>query len=183
MIHKPRRLHKLFGIYFLEEAVIHARLDPRYLMGDDFWSNYWGWEIWFLSFDGCRIDLDIEGGSQTGYTAFVSTLRGLMAGGSKQWVSLRNRWEVFSIWRSLPGIISQQVNDNKFSRPNRKAWPTRIAPQCPFPDSYFGPTLNQVQFDAVYVQFCRYFFSSFLLADSCAMLQTITGVASITIIT
>lgn len=62
------------------------------------------------------IDLDIEGGSQTGYTAFVSTLRGLMAGGSKQYY-------------------------------------ITAAPQCPFPDSYLGPTLNQVQFDAVYVQF------------------------------
>ncbi|KAL4063885.1 carbohydrate-binding module family 5 protein [Scleroderma yunnanense] len=31
------------------------------------------------------IDLDIEGGSQTGYTAFVTTLRGLMANGNKQY--------------------------------------------------------------------------------------------------
>lgn len=62
------------------------------------------------------IDLDVEGGSETGYTAFISALRGLMASGSKQYY-------------------------------------ITAAPQCPFPDSYLGQTLNQVGFDAVYVQF------------------------------
>jgi chitinase len=28
------------------------------------------------------------------------------------------------------------------------------APQCPFPDYYLGQVLNEVAFDAVYVQFC-----------------------------
>ncbi|KAI5987850.1 glycoside hydrolase family 18 protein [Pisolithus albus] len=32
------------------------------------------------------VDLDIEGGSQTGYAAFVTALRTLMASGRKQWV-------------------------------------------------------------------------------------------------
>jgi chitinase len=33
-----------------------------------------------------RIDMDIEGGSQTGYTAFLTALRTLMNGGNKKYV-------------------------------------------------------------------------------------------------
>lgn len=30
------------------------------------------------------------------------------------------------------------------------------APQCPFPDAYTGPAINQSRFDAIYVQFCAF---------------------------
>ncbi|KAG2034673.1 glycoside hydrolase superfamily [Suillus americanus] len=62
------------------------------------------------------IDMDIEGGTQTGFVSFLSALRALMDGGSK------------------PYYIT-------------------AAPQCPYPDSYIGTTLNEFGFDAVYVQF------------------------------
>ncbi|KIJ60823.1 carbohydrate-binding module family 5 protein, partial [Hydnomerulius pinastri MD-312] len=62
------------------------------------------------------IDMDIEGGSQTGYASFLTALRALMDGGSKQYY-------------------------------------ITAAPQCPFPDAYIGTTLDEVGFDAVYVQF------------------------------
>lgn len=62
------------------------------------------------------IDMDIEGGSQTGFAAFLNALRTLMNGGSKKYY-------------------------------------ITAAPQCPFPDAYIGTTLNEVGFDAVYVQF------------------------------
>ncbi|KAG0701832.1 glycoside hydrolase family 18 protein [Suillus ampliporus] len=54
------------------------------------------------------IDMDIEGGSQTGFASFLTALRNLMNGGT---------------------------------------------PQCPYPDAYIGTTLDEVGFDAVYVQF------------------------------
>ncbi|KIJ08759.1 chitinase [Paxillus involutus ATCC 200175] len=60
--------------------------------------------------------MDIEGGSQTGYSAFLTALRTLMNGGDKQYY-------------------------------------ITAAPQCPYPDAYIGTTLNEVEFDAVYVQF------------------------------
>ena len=44
------------------------------------------WKNWLPFSDVCSVDLDIEGGSQTGYTAFVTALRGFMGKGSKQWV-------------------------------------------------------------------------------------------------
>ncbi|KAH7929211.1 glycoside hydrolase, partial [Leucogyrophana mollusca] len=62
------------------------------------------------------IDMDIEGGSQTGFVSFLNELRTLMNGGNKNLFHL-------------------------------------TAPQCPYPDAYIGATLNQVKFDAVYVQF------------------------------
>ncbi|EIW80350.1 glycoside hydrolase family 18 protein [Coniophora puteana RWD-64-598 SS2] len=62
------------------------------------------------------VDLDIEGGSTTGYSAFVTALRTLMDGGDKSYY-------------------------------------ITAAPQCPFPDAYLGTTLDEVGFDAVYVQF------------------------------
>ncbi|KAJ2887111.1 Chitinase 2 [Coemansia aciculifera] len=63
------------------------------------------------------IDLDIEGGSASGYTAFISQLRSHYA-----------------------------------SDPSRQYY-IAAAPQCPFPDSYLGSTLNSAWFDMVYVQF------------------------------
>ncbi|PFH47073.1 carbohydrate-binding module family 5 protein [Amanita thiersii Skay4041] len=62
------------------------------------------------------VDLDIEGGSSTGYPAFVKRLRSHANGSGKRYY-------------------------------------ITAAPQCPFPDAFFGPVLNAVGFDAVYVQF------------------------------
>ncbi|KAF9233637.1 glycoside hydrolase family 18 protein [Melanogaster broomeanus] len=77
------------------------------------------------------IDMDIEGGSQTGYPAFITALRALMNGGSKK--SFRFH----------------------FGRRETINWKLceHLAPQCPYPDAYIGTTLNAVGFDAVYVQF------------------------------
>ncbi|EGN94616.1 glycoside hydrolase family 18 protein [Serpula lacrymans var. lacrymans S7.3] len=62
------------------------------------------------------VDLDIEGGSQTGYAAFVTAIRTLAESASKEYY-------------------------------------VTAAPQCPYPDAYIGTTLDEVGFDAVYVQF------------------------------
>ncbi|KAH7923986.1 glycoside hydrolase family 18 protein [Leucogyrophana mollusca] len=62
------------------------------------------------------VDLDIEGGSSTGYAAFVTEIRTLSAGASKEYY--------------VTG-----------------------APQCPFPDAYLGSVIDEVGFDAIYVQF------------------------------
>ncbi|KIJ68668.1 carbohydrate-binding module family 5 protein [Hydnomerulius pinastri MD-312] len=62
------------------------------------------------------VDLDIEGGASTGYAAFVTEIRSLASGASKEYY--------------VTG-----------------------APQCPFPDAYLGSVIDQVGFDAIYVQF------------------------------
>jgi chitinase len=36
-----------------------------------------------------------------------------------------------------------------------KKYYVSAAPQCPYPDSYIGTSLNGAQFDMVYIQFCK----------------------------
>ncbi|KAF9243871.1 glycoside hydrolase family 18 protein [Melanogaster broomeanus] len=74
------------------------------------------------------VDLDIEGGASTGYAAFVTEIRSLASGASKQY--------------SIPytGTLNAQAY-------------FQGAPQCPFPDAYLGSVIDQVGFDAIYVQF------------------------------
>ncbi|EIW75611.1 glycoside hydrolase family 18 protein [Coniophora puteana RWD-64-598 SS2] len=67
------------------------------------------------------VDIDIEGGSSTGYSAFVTAIRKLMDADTS------------------------------------KTYYITAAPQCQFPDAYLGTALNEVAFDAVYVQFYNNF--------------------------
>ncbi|KAG7089660.1 hypothetical protein E1B28_011320 [Marasmius oreades] len=68
------------------------------------------------------VDLDIEGGSSTGFVAFVNRIRSHANGASKKYY-------------------------------------VTAAPQCPFPDAWLGPVINNAAFDAVYVQFYNNFCS------------------------
>ncbi|ORX92680.1 glycoside hydrolase [Basidiobolus meristosporus CBS 931.73] len=63
------------------------------------------------------IDLDIEGGSGNGYSAFIKALREL------------------------------------YDKDASKKYYITGAPQCPFPDIFLGPALNDAWFDMVFVQF------------------------------
>ncbi|KIJ04741.1 chitinase [Paxillus involutus ATCC 200175] len=83
------------------------------------WDLFLGGSSTMRPFGGAvldGVDLDIEGGASTGYAAFVTEIRSLASGASKQYY--------------VTG-----------------------APQCPFPDAYLGSVINQVGFDAIYVQF------------------------------
>jgi chitinase len=43
-----------------------------------------------------------------------------------------------------------------FSTDTSKKYYISAAPQCPYPDSFIGPSLNGAKFDMVYIQFCEY---------------------------
>ncbi|KAG1809505.1 glycoside hydrolase family 18 protein [Suillus variegatus] len=80
------------------------------------------------------IDMDIEGGSQTGFVSFLSALRTLMNGGSKPYYITAG---------SVLMLHTMTVtNTVRF-----------ISASMSFPDAYIGTTLNEFGFDAVYVQF------------------------------
>ncbi|KAF9229579.1 glycoside hydrolase [Gyrodon lividus] len=74
------------------------------------------------------VDLDIEGGVSTGYAVFVTEIRSLASEASKQYPHL------------YPATLEAQAH-------------LQGAPQCPFPDAYLGNAIDQVGFDAIYVQF------------------------------
>ncbi|EIN13628.1 glycoside hydrolase family 18 protein, partial [Punctularia strigosozonata HHB-11173 SS5] len=70
------------------------------------------------------VDLDIEGGSSTGYAAFVTKIRSLASGASK------------------PYYVS--------AAPQARL---NFITCCPYPDASLGSVLNAADFDMVYVQF------------------------------
>lgn len=89
-----------------------------------------------------RIDLDIEGGLPTYYNNFVDKLRSYMDGDDKTYVALRH-------------IIKARLLKHTLRYSFRNRYYVTAAPQCPFPDAYTGPAINQSRFDAIYVQFCE----------------------------
>lgn len=86
------------------------------------------------------VDLNIETGSPAYYTNFVKALRSLSDNSGKRYFVL-TRADSFWIWFYL--ATSYYVT---------------AAPQCPFPDDKVGYALNHAWFDAVYVQFCEYWY-------------------------
>ncbi|KAJ1673900.1 Chitinase 2 [Spiromyces aspiralis] len=87
---------------------------------DTLWDMFFAGNATQRPFDDAvldGIDLDIEGGSSTGYVALINRLR------------------------------------QHFSSDPSKKYYISGAPQCPFPDSYLGSTLNSAWMDMVFVQF------------------------------
>jgi chitinase len=76
----------LMGVY------CHVRLSSGWLQpGQTIWKRRLGWVSQRLSIrefptlkSSLRVDLDIEGGSSTGFAAFVTQIRSLSNGSSKQ---------------------------------------------------------------------------------------------------
>ncbi|KAF8328854.1 glycoside hydrolase superfamily [Cantharellus anzutake] len=79
------------------------------------------------------VDLDIEGGLNS-YDAFVNQLREHFSRARKKYYMwVRRPPRAFSLFLML--------------------FPSTAAPQCPYPDSYVGSSINGAKFDALYVQF------------------------------
>jgi chitinase len=82
------------------------------------------------------VDLDIEGGGTTHYTAFISQLRSHFNGASKKYIPIvKRKGGIDPVYRYY----------------------ITAAPQCPYPDGNMQEVLNAASFDAVYVQFCKMF--------------------------
>lgn len=43
-----------------------------------------------------------------------------------------------------------------FATDTSKKYYISAAPQCPYPDSFIGSSLNGAKFDMVYIQFCKF---------------------------
>ena len=55
-----------------------------------------------------------------------------------------------------PAHYAAFVNQiRSLAAPTGKKYIITAAPQCPYPDAYIGAALNEADFDAVYVQFCK----------------------------
>lgn len=90
-------------------------------------------------------DLDIEGGSATGYAAMINQLRTHYG---------KRRKETFSTRLNLPwSPHSLNFFTTTIASDTSKDYYITGAPQCPFPDAYLGDALNNAWFDFVWVQF------------------------------
>jgi hypothetical protein len=84
MIRKQQRMRRQSGIFSWEVLVAHVLLARLFWMGNNadlpkesnVRSNY-----------ESSIDMDIEGGSQTGFVSFLTALRSLMNGGNKPYAA------------------------------------------------------------------------------------------------
>lgn len=89
------------------------------------------------------MDLDIENGSPDHYTAFVQRLRLLFDNDRSK--------------RSFTAIVSSAYITIDILLVIFRYY-ISAAPQCPFPDEKIGQALSSAPFDAVYVQFCAFWF-------------------------
>ena len=94
---RDRRTRKSSGTSSWAEAAARGPLERPFWTG----SSLVVWETICRLMLTYRIDMDIEGGSQTGYTAFLTALRTLMNGGNKKCVFMNLKW----VRTAIDGVI------------------------------------------------------------------------------